>query len=308
MTTDTRAGLLLGFPEYREQARALAAAAGLVYADVRIHHFPDGESRVQLPPQLPAEVTLCRSLDHPNARLVELELAAATALQLGARQLTLVAPYLCYMRQDIAFHPGEAVSQRIVGELLARRFHTLITVDPHLHRVHRLDQAVPVPRAVSLSAYRAMADFLLQRFDRPFLVGPDAESEQWVRAIAAVHGFDYRVARKERRGDRDVRIRLPAGDYGDRQLVLVDDVASTGRTLEQTALQLRAHRPASISVLVTHALFVDDALERLRRAGIDRVYSSDSVPHPSNRLPLASLLAGALSQTAGPAAETEKTQ
>ena len=157
MTSAATARIVLGFPEYRQPAQRLAQQAGLPYADIEIHHFPDGESRVRLPQRLPEHVVLCRSLQDPNHKLVELELAAATARQLGARQLTLVAPYLCYMRQDTAFRPGEAVSQRIVGELLARRFDTLITVDPHLHRVQALNQAVPVSRAVALSASAPMA-------------------------------------------------------------------------------------------------------------------------------------------------------
>ncbi|MCZ4328253.1 ribose-phosphate pyrophosphokinase-like domain-containing protein, partial [Brachybacterium paraconglomeratum] len=86
---------------------------------------------------------LYRSLDQPNEKLVELLLAARTARTLGAPHLTLVAPYLPYMRQDIAFSPGEAVSQRIVGPFLASLVDAVITVDPHLHRVASLRDVVP---------------------------------------------------------------------------------------------------------------------------------------------------------------------
>ena len=120
--------LVLGFPEGEVQARALAEAAGLPYAGVAVHRFPDGESRVRLPPELPERLVIYRSLDHPNDKLVELALAAAAARELGARDLSLVAPYLCYMRQDKAFVPGEAVSQRIVGALLAGWIGMLVTV------------------------------------------------------------------------------------------------------------------------------------------------------------------------------------
>jgi ribose-phosphate pyrophosphokinase len=294
MTTDNEAPLVLGFPEYREPARRLAERAGLGYADVEIHAFPDGESRVRLPRTLPEQVILCRSLDQPNRKLIELELAAATALQLGAQRLTLVAPYLCYMRQDTAFHPGEAISQRIVGDLLARRFDTLITVDPHLHRTGQLQDAVPLRRAVALSAAPALATWLAQRGNHPLLVGPDEESAQWVSAIAAPAGLDYGVARKQRIGDRDVHIRLPDLAFAGRHIVLVDDVASTGQTLAEAARELSVFQPASISVLVTHALLVDDALERLHAAGVGDVCSTDSVLHSSNRVQLDGLLAQAL--------------
>jgi len=294
MSSRNDAPLVLGFPEYREPAQRLAAKADLGYRDIEIHAFPDGETRVRLPQQLPEQVILCRSLDQPNRKLVELELAAATALQLGAQHLTLVAPYLCYMRQDTAFRPGEAVSQRIVGELLARRFDTLITIDPHLHRTQQLQEAVPVRRAVALSAAPVMAAYLAQRDDNPLLIGPDEESAQWVSAIAAPGGLDYGVARKRRLGDREVRVRLPELAFTGRHIVLVDDMVSTGHTLAEAARQLAALQPASLSVLVTHALFVDDALARLRTAGVGDICSTDSVLHPSNRLCLDRLLAEAL--------------
>jgi ribose-phosphate pyrophosphokinase len=287
-------GLVLGFPEGEVQARALAQSAGLPYAGIAVHRFPDGESRVRLPAELPGRVVIYRSLDHPNEKLVELALACATARDLGVSDLTLVAPYLCYMRQDLAFEPGEAVSQRVLGALLAQWFDALVTVDPHLHRVQRLAEAVPVRRAHCLSAAGPMAEFLAETLDRPLILGPDSESRQWVSAIASAQGLDWGVAAKERLGDREVRIALPNLDPRGRTLVLVDDMVSTGHTLIATADALRPLRPASISVLVTHGLFCDGALERLAGAGIDHVWTSDSVPHPTNRVHLAPLLASAL--------------
>jgi ribose-phosphate pyrophosphokinase len=291
------AAVVIGFPSYREPARRLAAAAGMAYADLAVHRFPDGESLVRLPDALPPRTIMCCSLQDPNGKLVELELAAATAPQLGARQLVLVAPYLCYMRQDTAFHPGEAISQRVIGTLLARHFDSVITVDPHLHRTPDLRAAVPVRRAVALSAAPVMADWLAVHADRPLLVGPDEESLQWVRAIAEPGNLDYGVARKRRLGDREVRIELPELAIAGRQIVLVDDVASTGQTLAEAARQLADRGATSISALVTHPLFVGDAAKRLHAAGISDICSTDSVVHASNRLRLDRLLAAALLET-----------
>ena len=287
-------GLLLGFPEYSTPAQDLATAAGLDYAEIDVHSFPDGESRVRLPDPLPEHVVICRSLNQPNGKLVELALAASTARELGAEKVTLVAPYLCYMRQDKAFHPGEAISQRIIGILLAGYFDGLITVDPHLHRVHHLEEAVPVAKAKALNATEAMAVYLDGRLDNPVLIGPDEESEQWVAAIAQRNQLDFHVARKVRFGDNDVQVTLPDADYRGRHIVLVDDVASTGRTLEAASRDLIPCQPASINVMVTHALFVDDALDRIKGAGVDQIWSCDSIIHPTNRIRLAESLAQAL--------------
>jgi ribose-phosphate pyrophosphokinase len=286
--------LVLGFEDSDQQAAGLAAALDAPRACIDVHRFPDGESRLRLPTSLPEHVILCRSLHYPNEKLVELMLAARSARALGARQITLVAPYLCYMRQDKAFHPGEAISQRIIGAFLARRLDALVTVDPHLHRVGRLDDAVPVPRAVATTAVPLMAEWLAGREGRPLIVGPDAESEQWVGRLASAGEQDYCVASKDRLGDRDVRITLPERDYRGREVVLVDDVASSGRTLAEAARQLEGRGAASVSALVTHALFADDALEHLNSAGVREIVSTDSIPHPSNLLRLDRLLAKAL--------------
>ncbi len=286
--------IVLGFPDYRLPARRLAAAAGLRYAEIRLHTFPDGESLVRLPERLPPHVILCTSLAEANKRLIELELAGAAALSLGAKRLTLVAPYLCYMRQDKAFNPGEAVSQKIIGRLLARRLDGLVTVDPHLHRTHALGDAVPVRRAVALSAAPVMSEWLSRHGGASLVVGPDAESEQWVARIAAAAGCRHCVARKERLGDREVRVTLPELDFRGRDIVLVDDIVSTGETVAEAAGQLRDRGALRITLLVTHALFAAGALERIRSAGVGDVCSTDSVPHESNRLHLDTLLAGAL--------------
>jgi len=149
---------------------------------------------------------------------------------------------------------------------------------------------------IALSATGVMAAWLKQRLDNPLLIGPDEESVQWVAAIAKRDHLDYCVARKERLGDRNVRVTLPDGNYTGRQIILVDDVASTGRTLEMAARELLPHKPASIAALVTHALFFGDALQRLQQAGVKEIWSCDTIPHPTNRLQLAELLAGVLTR------------
>jgi ribose-phosphate pyrophosphokinase len=289
--------LLLHFDDEHESALKLARAAGLELAKIERHHFPDGELRLLLPVSLPESVVILRTLDHPNEKLLELLLAARTARELGARHLTLVAPYLAYMRQDVAFQPGEAVSQRIVGRFLADLFDAVITVDPHLHRVATLQEAVPVPRAIALTGAALLADLIAERRQRPLLVGPDEESAQWIAQAAARHGFDHAVCRKVRHGDRAVEIELPPIDVAGRAVVLLDDVASTGQTLARAARLLLAASAASVDVAVTHALFAGDALPVILDAGVGEVWSTDCIRHPSNVVSVAPLIAAALSGT-----------
>jgi ribose-phosphate pyrophosphokinase len=286
--------VLLGFPEYAAPAQRLAHALSCPYGQVDIHRFPDDESKVRMPESLPEHVILCRSLDHPNDKLVELLFAAETARAAGTRSLTLVAPYLCYMRQDHAFQRGEAVSQRIIGRWLANLFDTIITVDPHLHRISDLSEVVPAKRIVTLNAGPLLAAFLHQRLGRAILIGPDSESQQWVEQIAERAGMDYLVGEKQRLSDTKVHIKLPSQNLRGKTAVIVDDVASTARTLAITAQHLRAAGAAEIHCCVTHALFVGDAEAILRKAGINHIWSTDSVLHSSNAVELSGILAAAV--------------
>jgi ribose-phosphate pyrophosphokinase len=289
-------GALLYFEDETPAALRLADAADLVPHRVQRHRFPDGEIQLTLPADLPPRVVLLRSLHQPNDKLTELLLAAPTARQLGAKHLSLVAPYLAYMRQDMAFAPGQAVSQRIVGAWLATLFDAVITVDPHLHRVATLAEAVPASQAITLSAAPLLGDWIAQRRPGAFLLGPDSESAQWVTQAAAAHGMQHAVCHKVRHGDRAVSIALPACDLRGQAVVLLDDVASSGLTLETAAALALAAGAASVDVAVTHALLAGDALQRIHQAGVGEFWSTDSVAHPSNVVGLAPLLAGALKE------------
>ncbi|MDO8450662.1 MAG: ribose-phosphate pyrophosphokinase [Rhodoferax sp.] len=288
--------VLLFFEDEHESATRIARASSMELATIERHRFPDGEIKLRLPDTLPDRVVILRTLNDPNEKLVELLLAANTARDLGARHLTLVAPYLAYMRQDIAFHPGEAISQRIVGQFLAGLFDAVITVDPHLHRVATLQEALPVANAIALSGAPLLADLIAARRQRPLLVGPDEESAQWIALAASRHDFDYAVCRKVRNGDRAVEIALPDRTVTGRQVVLLDDVASTGHTVARAAHLLLDAGAASVDVAVTHALFAGDALQVMLDAGVGEVWSTDCIAHSSNAVSMATTLAGALAR------------
>ena len=285
--------MVLGFPDYDLPARRLAEILGVTYACIAIHRFPDGESKVTLPPSLPDRVVLCRSLNDPNGKLIELMLAAQTARQLGAQTLILVAPYLCYMRQDIAFSEGEAVSQTIVGKFLSELFDEVITLDPHLHRTPTLLQAIPAKRALALSATGLIGKFLSTHAVGAFILGPDEESLQWVKAVAA-DGFDYAVCHKFRRSDTQVQVKLPDLSLRGRNVVLVDDMASTGQTVVAATQQCLAAGAERVDAFVSHALFVQGAIIKMKKAGVSEVWSTDSITDASNVVQLAELLANAI--------------
>ena len=286
--------LLLYFDDEQDSASRLAAATKFPMAAIERHRFPDGELKLRLPEQLPSKVVLLRTLDKPNEKLLELLLVARTLRTMGVADVTLVAPYLAYMRQDIAFRAGEVVSQRVIGAFLADLFDAVITVDPHLHRVATLGEAVPAKRPVVLSGAPLLADWIARQRPQALLMGPDEESAQWVGQAAARHGFDYAVCRKVRHGDRQVEIELPVVNVQGRPVVLLDDMASSGHTLVAATQLLLAAGARSVDVAVTHALFADNAIEIIKNAGVGAIWSTDCVLHPTNAVTMASAIADAL--------------
>lgn len=297
-------------PSASGAAKRLAARLELGCDEIALHRFPDGELRVTVPAA--AETTILYApLDQPNDKLIALLFAAEALRRGGARRLVLVAPYLCYMRQDIAFRPGEAISQRATGTLLATLVDRIVTVDAHLHRTPDIRSVFPGIEAENLSAMPAIADALAAGGIDPatVVIGPDAESEPWVRDLAARLGLQHTVARKTRQGDRFVEV-----DFADptllsgRPALMVDDIVSSGTTLMVAARALRAIGATAVDAVVTHALFPAAMVAAFTDAGIRSIRSTDSVPHPTNAITLEKTLAAALSSELGTTHSLETTR
>jgi ribose-phosphate pyrophosphokinase len=275
-------------------AEALASASRSELGRLETRRFPDGETYLRLLSGVSGRpVDLVCSLAPPDPGFLSLIFAADVARELGASEVSLIAPYLAYMRQDRRFRSGEAVTSHTFARLISSSFDRLITVDPHLHRYPALSTLYDIP-AQALHAAPLLADWIAAEVEEPLIVGPDAESEQWAQAVASRAGAPHVVLSKIRHGDRSVEIAVPdLSTWRDRRPVLIDDIASSGRTLIEAARQLaRQGLPKPICVVV-HALFAGRAYEQLSQVA-ERIVSTDSVPHPSNAIPLAPLVAAAL--------------
>jgi ribose-phosphate pyrophosphokinase len=283
-------------------AQALASRIGVPCGEITTHTFPDGETRVQVPLGRVATALYC-TLDRPNGKLVELVLAASAARDQGVQDLMLIVPYLPYMRQDIAFAAGEAVGQKVVGALLAQHFDRFLTIDPHLHRTRTLAQVFDHKPAVALSATPAFARELAPRWEGKacLVVGPDVESAPLAIGLADALGLPYAVAAKVRAGDRDVDISGLPDTLAGKGIIIIDDIVSSGATVATLAGHLRSRGAGTVDVCVTHALCDESAVTLIRASGVRTFMSCDSVPHPSNRVSAAAIIADAFQGQDAPA-------
>jgi ribose-phosphate pyrophosphokinase len=282
-------------------AQRLATEMNVEFAPIELRDFPDGETLVRASEAARTTILYC-SLNDPNEKLAPLVLAVSALRDLGAEEIILVAPYLCYMRQDKAFHRGEAVSQRVIAKLLSPWIDQLVTVEPHLHRVKDLGSVFPDIKSISLSGALLLAELINRdgAKENMLLVGPDQEAGAWTKAVAERAQLPYVILTKKRLGDRDVSITLPKEvAVRGKHVCLIDDVISTGATLASAAMLLREQGAAMIEALTVHALCSSEGLKQLKAASVARLRSTDTVCHETNAISIAPMLAGAIVQELG---------
>lgn len=287
--------ILLALPGNEKLAHSLAHHLAADIGKLSVRRFPDGETYLRIESELEGRaVILVATLDQPDEKLFPLILAAGTAKELGASSVGLVAPYLAYMRQDQRFQPGEAISSVYFARCLSNAMDWLVTADPHLHRRHSLDEIYTIPSQV-VQAALPIAAWIQTSISAPLLVGPDAESEQWVAAVAKAAGAPYVILQKVRHGDHDVEVSVPeVGRWQSCTPVLVDDIISTAHTMMETVAHLRKAQLAPPVCIGVHAVFAGDAYQRLLASGVGNVLTCNTIVHASNTIDLSGLLASAI--------------
>ncbi len=227
---------------------------------------------------------------HPEHSLSAVLFAGKNAQDLGAKKVILIAPYLAYMRQDARFNPGEAVSSKIAGELLSTAVDKVYTFDPHIHRYKSLADIFSIP-AKYLTANWLIAEHIKKHFKDVVIVGPDRESYQWAQRIADKIGAPSSVCEKKRITSWKVKVKIvnPVWMKG-KNVVIVDDIISTGHTIVEAAKEIKKFNPKSISAICVHGLFVGEALKKLKKAGVSQVISTNCIEHKTNKITVTELL------------------
>ena len=287
--TVTSPGLIFAL-EPHPLAAYLAQQLGVEQGKTSQRLFPDGESYVRIDtPVKNRHCIVLADLSRPNSKYLPLVFLVQTLREFGATSVGLVAPYLSYMRQDRRFIEGEAITSRIFAQHLSAQIDWLVTVDPHLHRYHTLDEIYSIPSLV-VSGAPLLADWLKGQTNL-VLVGPDAESEQWVSQIAIHSGHPFIIGSKQRFGDRDVQVNLPdLSAYHQCTAVIIDDVIASGQTILKCIAALQELGIKRIKCAGVHGIFADGADAQLLAAGLDELVTTNTIVHASNAMDISPLL------------------
>ena len=260
--------------------------------EATIRQFPDGESYIQIHSDVKGKcVVMVCTLHEPDAKLLPLYFLSKTAKELGAACTCLVAPYLAYMRQDKQFNPGEGITSTYFAQMMSGFAETLTTVDPHLHRRSSLSEIYTVPNKL-IHAASHISKWISSHVEKPVLIGPDSESEQWVSEVAKEANAPFTVLEKVRHGDRNVEVSIPnVVKYKDYTPVLVDDIISTARTMIETVGHLKKAGMRPAVCIGVHAVFAGSAYADLKNSGVQQIVTCNTIPHESNQIDLSDILA-----------------
>lgn len=287
--------IIVGCPSSAELAKNISRKVkGAKFSLLNSKKFPDGETRLRFEKNVKGEhIVLVQSLFNPNDKIIEILFAAHTAKDLGAKKVTLVAPYLSYMRQDIRFYANDCISAKVQGELF-KVFDEVITIDPHLHRIHSLNKVFK--KGIRLSANSLIADYIKHHLKNPLVIGPDAESYQWADKIAEELHSHAIVLKKKRYNSRHVAIKLKNNiSLKGCEVAIVDDIISTGHTMMETVKEAKKHGASKVYCICVHGLFADDAITKLKKLGA-HVISTNTVPNESSKIDVSGIIAKALSK------------
>ncbi len=267
-------------------------------AAVEEDRFPDGEWITRVPPDLEGTVIVVHTTPAPqDENLIKLLITLDAARENGADEIVAVVPYVAYSRQDRRFEPGDPVSFRAVARAISANADAFVTVD--LHEPSTLE-FFEVPSR-NVTAAEEMGRFIAEELgdEEPVIVGPDEGARELAKTVAEVFDAEWDHLEKERISGDEVVIEPKEIDVEGRTVVLVDDMIDTGGTMVEAAKALKELGAERLYAACTHALLTRNADARLRAAGFEDIFATDTVPNPYTVVSAARPVAEAVRELVG---------
>jgi len=259
-------------------ARQIAKKLGAKYSELQVTKFPDGELDIKFKTNLKSKrVLLVQSFyGNLNEKIIETLFAVYTAKDLGAKKVELFASHFPYFRKDKRFSNGECVSIKVMSKLF-KVFNRIYVIDPHLHRIKKIKSVFK--KGKKLSVVPLVAKYLkAHKIKNIIFIGPDSESLQWAKKAATIVDGEYTIFKKTRYGSRKVKIILPKKvDISNKNVIILDDIISSGHTMLETVRQIKKYKPHKIYCIAIHGLFADEkTFKELKKHAV--VLSTNTVP------------------------------
>lgn len=257
----------------------LADRVELIEAEIK--KFPDGERYVRVLGE-GSEATVVQSTFRPqNEHLIELLLIGDALRERGFERLRAVVPYLAYSRQDRVTKDGEPVSVRAIMRMLGLYYDELYVFDLHNPETLRYFPG----RAVNLSPAKPIADYFREKLGDGLVLAPDRGALGRAGDVARELGLEFSYFEKKRVSPTEVKMWPVDIDVEGKNVLIVDDIISTGGTMVRAATLLREMGAEKVFVVATHGVFAEGAIERLRGA-VDELAVTNSIPTPVSRISL----------------------
>ena len=283
--------IIVGGSSSRDLAKELSGILGCKYVQAASTKFPDGECYTRIDEDsLDDDVVIVQNT-YPNDCLIEMFLLQDAVQRLGARSVTLVIPYFGYARQDRVFKPGEPESAKVMCRHLDMVCDRVITIDIHKESV--LDYFT-CPH-IDLKAASVIADYFKDR-KIDLVLSPDIGAANRAKDVGERMGVPYDHLEKTRLSGVDVRIAPAKFDATGKNVLIVDDMISTGGTIVAAASALRDAGAESVSVACTHGVFVNNAIEKLTGSALSTVLCCNTLENEVSHISVAGLIAAALKE------------
>lgn len=285
---------IIGGPSSEQLAKKIASRLKSKFVGCELRVFPDGESKITLKGRPKGKVVVVQSIYPPVDSNLIRGLALTSQASACSSQVSVVIPYMGYARQDRQFLPGEIITMEVVAKMFkAAGAVKIIVVD--IHSMTALDH-LRIP-AENVSAVEELAmHFKKMRLNNPLVVSPDKGGMERARNFARFLGVDYIALEKQRdrkTGSVVIKSRAMDGIKG-RDIILVDDMISTGGSIVKAAGFLRKQKSGKIYVCCTHALLIGEAERNIIKAGVSKIISANTIPGKTSVVDVSALIAKAL--------------
>ena len=272
---------IIAGPASNDIAEKIAKSLGITKLDVVFKHFYDGETYLKIDDSVTMEeIIIVQSTSPPQEKhLLELLLIASSLKNFGADKIHAVVPYLCYARADRRRRKGEVLSHQIILEILYKSgIDSLISIN--VHNEEMFNQFIPQLEKYSLKADHLIAKEIKKlQIDDILIVGPDKGSTENAEIIANELGAPFNFFKKYRDPEtHSVTLQDTEFDCRDKNIVLVDDIITSGTTAFKAIDLLLKKKPKSIIFACIHSLSKPDVFNKMLQKGVNEIFSTNTIP------------------------------